>query len=232
MSYCVHCGVELDPTAAACPLCDTPVRDPQSPRDAVSATPYPTRSSTVELPGKGELALLLSVILLAVAAVCGVLNVFLKPGRLWSLYVIGALLTVWFWLILPIFARKLPRAVKVALDGAAVALYLFLISVDLNGRDWYLGLALPIVLAETAIVLALAVSLPRRSILTAATLLIGSCALSCLFIELFVDLWLTGRWQPLWSLVVAAACGAIMAVLIVVRRVPGLRAWARRQFHL
>ena len=25
MSYCVHCGVELDPTASFCPLCHTPV---------------------------------------------------------------------------------------------------------------------------------------------------------------------------------------------------------------
>ena len=232
MSYCVHCGVELDPTAAVCPLCETPVHDPKSPRDTTSPPPYPTRSSTVELPGKGELALLLTVLLCAVAAVCGVLNIFLKPGRLWSLYAIGALLTVWFWLILPIFQPKLHRAVKVLLDGAAVALYLFLISLDLHGRVWYLGLALPIVLAETAIVLGLALCLPRRSILSAITLVIGAVAASCLCIELFVDRFLTGAWQPLWSLVVFAACAAIMAVLIVVRRVPGLRAWARRQFHL
>lgn len=232
MPYCVHCGVELDPTAAACPLCATPVHDPGTPRDTTSPTPYPTRSSTVELPGRGELALLLTVILCAVAVVCGVLNIFLKPGRLWCLYVIGALLTVWFWLILPIFLPKLHRAAKVMLDGAVVALYLFLISLDLGGRTWYLGLALPIVLTQTAIVLTLVLCLPRHSILTNITLFVGGCALSCLSIELFVDLWLTGRWQPLWSLVVAAACGAIMAVLIVVRRVPGLRAWTRRQFHL
>ncbi len=232
MSYCVHCGVELDDTAASCPLCATPVHDPKTPRDTVSSRPYPAASSTVELPGKGELALLLSVILCAVAAACALLNIFLKPGRLWCLYVIGAMVTVWFWLVLPLLLPKLHRAVKVILDGGAVALYLFLISVDLNGRDWYLGLALPIVLAETAIILALAVYLPRHSILTTVTVLIGGAAASCLLIELFVDLWVTGAWQPLWSLVVTAACAAVMAVLIVVRRVPGLRAWARRQFHL
>lgn len=232
MSYCVHCGVELDDTADRCPLCATPVHDPKTPRDAASPKPYPTRSSTVELPGRGELGLLLTVILCAVAAVCGVLNIFLKPGRLWSFYVIGALLVVWFWLILPLFQPKLHRAVRVLLDGAAVALYLFLISVDLNGRGWYLGLALPIVLAETAILLAVVLYVPHHSILTSATFLIGGAAVSCLCIELFVDRFLTGAWQPLWSLVVTAACAAIMAVLIIVRRVPGLRAWARRQFHL
>lgn len=25
MSYCVNCGVELDPSAGICPLCHTPV---------------------------------------------------------------------------------------------------------------------------------------------------------------------------------------------------------------
>lgn len=232
MSYCVHCGVELDDTATACPLCATPVHDPNTLRDILTPPPYPTRTSTVELPGRGELALLLTVLLCAVAAVCGVLNLFLKPGRLWSFYVIGALLTVWFWLILPIFLPKLHRAAKVLLDGGAVALYLFLISLDLNGQTWYFGLALPIVLAETAVVLALALYLPRHSILTSVTAVIGGGAVSCLCIEWFVDRWVAGGWQPLWSLVVAAACGAIMAVLIIVRRVPGLRAWARRQFHL
>lgn len=232
MSYCVHCGVELDPTAAACPLCGTPVNDPASPRDTVSPPPYPTQSSTVELPGKGELALLLTVILCAVAAVCGVLNIFLNPGRLWCLYAIGGIVTVWFWLILPLLLPRLPGGVKVLLDGVAVAVYLFLISLDLDGLDWFLGLALPIVLALTGVLLALTVCLPRRSILTTATLVIGAVAVSCLLIELFIDLWTVGEWRPLWSLVTTAACAAMMGVLIVVRRVPGLRAWARRQFHL
>ena len=30
MSYCVHCGVELDEQAKRCPLCGTPVVDPSA----------------------------------------------------------------------------------------------------------------------------------------------------------------------------------------------------------
>ena len=29
MSYCVNCGVELDATASFCPLCHTPVLNPE-----------------------------------------------------------------------------------------------------------------------------------------------------------------------------------------------------------
>ena len=33
MSYCVNCGVELDPSAGICPLCHTPVCNPVQPVD-------------------------------------------------------------------------------------------------------------------------------------------------------------------------------------------------------
>ena len=33
MSYCVNCGVELDPSAGICPLCHTPVVNPGRPVD-------------------------------------------------------------------------------------------------------------------------------------------------------------------------------------------------------
>ena len=36
MSYCVHCGVELDATASFCPLCHTRVLDPGQPVDTAS----------------------------------------------------------------------------------------------------------------------------------------------------------------------------------------------------
>ena len=43
MSYCVHCGVELDATASFCPLCHTRVLDPGQPVDTASPKPFPTR---------------------------------------------------------------------------------------------------------------------------------------------------------------------------------------------
>ena len=36
MSYCVNCGVELDATASFCPLCHTPVVNPNQPVDGAS----------------------------------------------------------------------------------------------------------------------------------------------------------------------------------------------------
>ena len=42
MSYCVNCGVELDETASFCPLCHTPVYNPNQPvNEASTKNPFP-----------------------------------------------------------------------------------------------------------------------------------------------------------------------------------------------
>ena len=85
MSYCVNCGVELDATARACPLCHTPVQNPNRPVDAELPPPFPSRRKEVQPASKKELALLISAMFASVAVLCGVLNLFfLHSGRPWS----------------------------------------------------------------------------------------------------------------------------------------------------
>ena len=105
MSYCVHCGVELDATASFCPLCHTRVLDPGQPVDTVSPKPFPTRRGEVAPAAKQEVALLITAMLASVAVCCGVLNLFLRADRTWSLYVIGASAMLWLWLVPPLLAR-------------------------------------------------------------------------------------------------------------------------------
>ena len=168
MSYCVHCGVELDATASFCPLCHTRVLDPGQPVDTASPKPFPTRRGEVAPAAKQEVALLITAMLASVAVCCGVLNLFLRADRMWSLYVIGASAMLWLWLVPPLLARGMHLLLRLLLDIAAVALYVYLISVDLNGGDWYLGLAAPIILWGGAILLLLGLVLRvyRRSALT------------------------------------------------------------------
>ena len=234
MSYCVHCGVELDPTASFCPLCHTPVLDPGQPVDTASPPPFPTERREVPPASKGELALLLTAMLASAAVCCGVLNLFLHPARAWSLYVIGAALMLWLWLVPPLLLRRMPLAARLVLDTGAVAVYLFLIALDLDGMGWYLRLALPIVLWGGACVLFLGLILwsGRRSILTTVTVLIGTIGVFLFGVELLIDRFLYGSWGPGWSLVVLTICTALVIPLVVVRRVPSLREEARRRFSL
>ena len=57
--------------------------------------------------------------------------------------------------------------------------------------------------------------------------------LSHLFgVEYLIDLWLYGRWDPSWSLVVLTICLGLVIPLVIVRRIPSLREEARRRFHI
>ena len=155
MSYCVHCGVELDPTASFCPLCHTPVADPRQPVDTGSPKPFPTRRGEVAPVSKVEVGLLITAMLASVAVCCGVLNLFLHAGRAWSLYVIGAAAMLWLWLVPPLLARGMHLLLRLAVGVGAVLLYVYLISVDLDGRTWFLGLAAPLILWGGAVLLVL-----------------------------------------------------------------------------
>ena len=89
MSYCVNCGVELDASATKCPLCDTPVYNPKAPEPEKQPSPFPKEKGQVEVVKRKDLGVLLTVIVLATAVTCGLLNAFVFRSSLWSLAVIG-----------------------------------------------------------------------------------------------------------------------------------------------
>ncbi len=234
MSYCVHCGVELNAAAKACPLCHTPVVDPSQLQLPASSPYFPTRPTVVEPVSRSEAALLLSVMLISAAAACGILNLFLKPGIGWSLYVAAAAVTLWIWFVLPLLIRGMPMFLRLTLDVFAIGLYVYLVSIDVNGCEWFYGLARPIILLAGIISFVLGFFLNQKhiSILSSIALLIGAAGLFCLGVEYFIDLYLLNLWEPGWSLVVLTICVALIVPLRVIRRTPSLREEARRRFHL
>ena len=233
MSYCVNCGVELDPTAEACPLCHTPVYHPRQPIERESPKPFPTERQEVPLAAKWELAVLISAMLASAAVCCGILNIFLRAG-LWSLYIIGAAVMLWIFLVPPLLRRGLSPVIQLLADVAAVSAYVGAIAWNLHGLGgWYLHIALPVILWLGAELLTVMLPLRRgRSILSTITIIIGAIGVFPVGVELFCDLYFRGVWQPGWSLVVLTIGVALMIPLIVVRRVPSLREEVRRRFHM
>lgn len=234
MPYCVHCGVELDGTATFCPLCRTEVMDPGRPPDTQSPKPFPEERREVPPIPKGAVAAAITAMLACVAVGCGLLNLFLKPGRTWSLYVIGATIMLWLWIVLPILFKRIPLLVRSLINVAAVALYVYLMSVELNGRAWYLGLAVPIILWGGAVWLLLSLMLRvyRRSLISSITILIGSVGVFLVGVEYLIDRWLTGGVDLSWSLVVLTICVCTAVPLIIIRRIPAVREEVRRRFHV
>lgn len=235
MSYCVHCGVELHPTADRCPLCGTPVLDPGAPEGPEGPLPFPTQRREVPPADRRSLALLISAMLASAGAATGALNLwFFYPGVPWSLYIIGACAMLWLFFVPPLWWRGMHRLLRLLVDVAAVALYLFLIALALNGsKTWYPGLALPIVLLAGAFALFLTLTLSgHRSILSTIILCIGSVGLFSVGLELLICRYLFGIYSTSWSIIVLVVSMALIVPLLVVRRHPALREEARRRFHI
>lgn len=234
MSYCVNCGVELGRGVTHCPLCQTPVYNPNELRRMDEESFFAEKKEVVPPVSNREVALLASAMLIFVAVGCGVLNVFLWPATYWSLYVIGAAVMLWIWFVLPLVARKLPPWAALPIDVAAVGLYVFLISLDVGGGHWFRHLVLPILISAVVILLVLCFLLRdrRHKILTTMIFIISAAALMALAAEFFVDRYFFGVWQPGWSLIVLMVCAALEVPLLIVRRVPALREEARRRFHM
>lgn len=235
MSYCVNCGVELDATASFCPLCHTPVYNPNQPVDETSPKPFPTERKEVPPVSRIHVAILLTAIFASVGVCCGVLNIFLRTQHTWSLYVIGAVIMLWIWTVPPLLHHKKDTfRLQLFADIMAIAVYISLIAVDLDGWNWYWHLALPIILLLGAVFLfwGITMGVKKRSTLTSITLVVGSIGAFAVGVECLLDRFFHGSWSPSWSLIVLTVCIIIIIPLIVVRRVPSLREEVRRRFHM
>lgn len=226
--YCVNCGVELNPGAERCPLCGTPAWKP----DPAEPPYFATKPPEIPAVENYSLAILLSSMLLSVALCCGLLNLILLPGRFWSYYVIGAAVMLWVWFVLPMVFRKLPVVIRLTLDVAIVGVYIWLISIDLNGGAWFRGLVVPILIWACVLVFLLCLLSRNRSILTKISLCVGAVALLVIGIEYAIEYYLFGTAHLTWSLVVATICIALIIPLRVIRHVPALREEVRRRFDL
>jgi hypothetical protein len=232
MSYCVNCGVELDDTAPVCPLCSTPVHNPNHSVKGEDPKPFPTTREEVSMASWKEVALLISVMFFSVAVCCGTLNLFLHTRHIWSFYIIGAVMILWVWIVPPLL-HKMPLWFRLFLDALAMGTYVLLIAIDLDGMNWFMGVAMPILILLIAAMLFLGITIStERSFLSGITLAIGTIGAFLCGVELFIDFYNDGYYHPAWSIVVLAVCVALVIPLIVIRRNPSLREEARRRFHL
>ena len=241
MSYCVNCGVELDASARECPLCNTPVVNPreqmlqkgQGSPGGADKTPFPKEKGQVETVKRKDLGILLSMVVLASAATCGILNLFVFQGVPWSLAVIGAGVILWVFMIPAVIYTRQSIYVSLLLDGAAVSLYLYMLTFLVDSSGWCFGLGLPITALVTAIaeLMTLCVRILPRSFLTVSLYLFTAIGLLCLGLELLIRRYLEARIFLTWSAVVLTICTILDIAVITVLSRRRLRNALRRRLH-
>lgn len=233
MSYCVNCGVELDATAKACALCNTPVYNPnQLPKEGIS-TPYPKEEGQVETVKSKDMAILLTVVFLATAVTCGLLNRFVFTGTRWSLAVIGICVVLWV-IMLPGWMKNRPSVyLCLVLDGAAVFGYLYLLGHMVKDTEWVFKIGCPISVLVTCVAEGVALAMKKlpRSFLTFSLYLIMGVAFLCTGLEMIIDYYLKRKIVLGWSAVVLTVCVIVGIAVITMLSRKRIRNAVRRRFH-
>jgi len=233
MSYCVHCGVELDASLKKCPLCSTPVLDPNTIPYYEATSPYPPSKGQVEQVKRKDVAIVITSLLITTSVTCILLNKLAFPQVNWSLIVVGTCMLTWVFCIPIMIYRKLSPYLSVLFDGAMVAVYLYMISLLTSGNAWYLRLALPVTVLSTGLIL-ISMRLYRkhdRSIFYCMLYFFADTAVLCTAIEL---LYRSYKELPLvlsWSAVVLTVCIIFIITIIAMLCRPRLREAARRRLH-
>lgn len=233
MSYCVNCGVELDPTATACPLCGTKIYNPNQPVATDIPTPYPTIKGVSEPVKKQEFTILMSIIFLTTSAVCMLLNLFILPYGQWSFYVTGICALLWIFLLPVFFPKRANLYLNLSLNGVSIALYLGFISFLHPGNGWYLHIALPITAAATLLleIICIFAFHFKSSMIIKTVISVTAVAVLCLETEAVIDYHFRGAVSLGWSAIVLTCCAAIDIILLTIYLQEGLRAELRRRMH-
>ncbi len=233
MSYCVNCGVELDESITACPLCNTKVYHPDKPNSMNAAAPFAADKGQTEPVKAKEFTILMTIIFITTALVCVFLNIFtIQIGR-WSAYVAGICAAFWVFFIPLFFPQKTNIYTNVALDGLSVALFLALVSRLHPGNHWYLDIALPIIFLGTLlleIIFLFAICL-KSSMLIKTVISVAAVAVFCMVTEMVIDLHFNDYFYLRWSAIVATCALVIDIILMTIYLRTGLRAEIRRRMH-
>lgn len=140
--YCVRCGVKLENGVRVCPLCGTPVWNPDHETDPVShfnAGHYPQRQPTGKYLILGLITFLL--ITVCVSAMIACLKNF---GSLsWSGYVLTSVSLFYILFLFPIWFKKYHPVIFLPIDFAAIAAFLAYINARIGGH-WFMSFAFPL----------------------------------------------------------------------------------------
>lgn len=233
MSYCVNCGVELEESLKNCPLCNTPVINPNELEDKNVKPAFPKERGQVESVKRKDLAILLTIVEAATAITCGLLNLLVFNQSAWSVLVIGICLMLWVFSIPAIIYTKTPIYLSLFLDGCMIGIYLYFITFLTKSNVWFWQLGLPVVILTVCIVelFTLCVRKISHSFLMVFLYIFVGLAIFCTGLELLIDRFLAHSIGLTWSAVVLTVCVIISILLVTVLSKKRLRAAVRRRLH-
>jgi len=211
MPYCSKCGVEVEESAATCPLCRAPIQhfDGDAAREESSTYPQhiidPDDAYRLSRAERRRMGVELLTLVAGLATAALLLVDMFPDGALgWSLYAIGSVAVVWLLSILPLLLTGKPRLMVVLIMAAIVA-YLCLIDALDGSIGWSLSFGAPITIATFLGAYLTTVALRSRAIKGINLFGIGALGLAgyLVALECIIRLALHVSARPYWSVVTA-----------------------------
>lgn len=236
MSYCVQCGVKLEQSLKSCPLCHTPVINPNELKtDSLSsgAGPFATVKGEVEPMKKHDIGLWLTLVFGSTALACGILNLFVFNHNYWSIPVIGACIIIWLFFCPRMFLPRIPFSVNLIASAASVIFYELAITLMTQNDRWFYELVLPITLVAMGLIALYGIlyKFVSTSLIASALYLFIDAAILSVAIECFVDRFLRQEIHIFWSAIVFSVCAVISVALIAILSIKRLRETVRKRLH-
>ncbi len=225
--YCVKCGVKLQDGVNNCPLCATPVWNP----DGINKdNRYPESMPKTPIENKLPAAIFFTIICAVSIIVLLVVCLNLYDQLAWVGYPVLAILLFYIICILPLWFKKPNPVIFWPINFTAIALYLFYINQKVDGH-WFFSFALPIVILiaidiVTVITLARYVKKGGLFIAGGAVLFLGIAAV---LIEFFQSITFHTRMFR-WSLYALSICLGFGIFLIIAGIYKPLKDYLQRHF--
>lgn len=235
MSYCVNCGVKLDSSLKTCPLCNTPVINPNEFQvESHSTSPYPAHKGKIESVSRKDVTIFSSATLSAIAICCGLLNFYFFEKVQWSIPVIGLCFVIWVFLLPLTLLPNLSGYFTAFLDCFALGSYIYMITYLTPVNTWFFKVAFPLII-ECLILIELLVFLIKSKLfnfLVGLLYFIICSALICVSTELLLDNVFHQAFSLSWSAVVLTVCLILSVMLITILSLRRMRIMLQKRFHI
>ena len=236
MSYCVQCGVKLEQSLKKCPLCQTPVINPNelitgALPDGVS--PFATVKGEVEPMKKIDIGLWLTLVFGSTALACGILNIFVFHHNYWSIPVIGACIILWLFFCPRMFLPTIPISINLLVSAVSIIFYELAITLMTENDRWFFEIALPVTLSLLGLVAlsGICYKFVASSLMATVLYFFMDVGILSVIVEYFIDIFLNQNFQIFWSAIVASVCAVISVALIAILSMKRLREAVRKRLH-
>ncbi len=232
MSYCVNCGVELVESSKKCPLCDTPVINPNIINTENTPPAFPEKIVIPKTTKNKFSAIIISLLILIPNIVCIITNLLFTPDKLWSIYVVSSSAMFWFLFIFPFFMKSKRKYLTITVDAIATAVYIFIFYYYNSARTgWFWKLAVPLDAGVFVCIAILTAYFSKKRTLTKSLITVFAALTAInIYVGLIVNLYATSVIVTYITMIFGISCLILLLFFIAVEKNYKLRAWLSRKF--